>query len=131
MEAASVEIAPHNALSESFLKKIRREVGSALKRAVSKVLGVFDARARVVFIDESLYWAKQNFIKLHETGHAVLPWQKDLYGVIEDCDKTISPEISDKFDCEANVFASEVLFQLDTFTNEASDYEFGIKAPSN
>lgn len=68
-------------------------------------------------------------LKLHETGHAVLPWQRDIYAVIEDCSKSLDSQIADQFDREANVFASEVLFQLDGFGREAADSEFGIRVP--
>jgi hypothetical protein len=83
----------------------------------------------VIFLDTSLPEVKQRFLKLHETGHGSLAWQRDVYSAIEECSKTLSPEVSELFDREANVFASEVLFQLDTFTAEAKDVEFGIKAP--
>jgi hypothetical protein len=58
-----------------------------------------------------------------------MAWQRKLFLIVEDCEKTISPEIEDYFDREANVFTSEVLFQLDTFTKEAADYSFGLKVP--
>ena len=58
-----------------------------------------------------------------------MAWQRKLYLYVEDCEKTISPEVDDHFDREANVFTSEVLFQLDVFTAEAEDYNFGIKVP--
>ena len=44
-----------------------------------------------------------------------MPWQKDLYAVIEDSKNSLDPALADLFDREANVFASEVLFQLDGF----------------
>lgn len=132
--AAKVEIAPVNEIDESFLSWIRKKAGDAgetLKRALSKVIGLFDAKSRLIFVDTTVLAVKQTFIKLHETGHAFLPWQKDIYGVIEDCGQTLSPDVSDQFDREANVFASEVLFQLDSFSREAGDYDFGIKVPIN
>ena len=58
-----------------------------------------------------------------------LPWQRDIYHGVEDCEKTISPEISEVFEKEANLFATEVLFQLDAFEKEACDYKFGIGVP--
>jgi Zn-dependent peptidase ImmA (M78 family) len=90
---------------------------------------VLDAVARLVYIDRTVLVVKQTFLKLHETAHAFMPWQRDLYRVVEDCEKTISPEMSEQFDREANVFASEVLFQLETFTEEAAGYDFGILVP--
>ena len=56
-------------------------------------------------------------------------WQKDIYAIVEDCEKTLAPEIADQFDREANVFASEVLFQLDGFHQEAEEQDFGILTP--
>jgi hypothetical protein len=72
---------------------------------------------------------KQVFLTLHETGHAVLPWQRNLYALVEDGEQELDPDIADLFDREANVFATEVLFQLDSFANEAAGYEFGIGVP--
>ncbi|MCG8604737.1 ImmA/IrrE family metallo-endopeptidase [bacterium] len=129
MTTARVVVAPENVLDESFLKQIRRKAGRALKRALTKVLGLFDAKGRLIYIDHSVHKNKKPFLKLHETGHAVLPWQSDAYCFIEDCKQTLSPEISEQFDKEANVFATEVLFQLDGFTKEAADHPLEIKSP--
>ena len=130
MKTAKVVVAQEEALNEGFLAKLRRKAGNALKRAINKVLGVLDARARLIYIDRAVHVVKQTFLKLHETAHAFMPWQRDLYVVVEDCEKTISPEVSEQFDREANVFASEVLFQLDHFSKEAADYDFGIRVPA-
>jgi Zn-dependent peptidase ImmA (M78 family) len=132
LSAAKVEVAPSNALDENLLDWIRKKAGTAsanLKRALGKVIGLFDSKSRLIFIDHAVLPVKQTFIKLHETGHAVLPWQKDIYGVIEDCKLTLASEVSDLFDREANVFASEVLFQVDGFSKEAADFKFGINVP--
>src|SRR3712207_6943467 len=42
---------------------------------------------------------------------------------------SLDPEVADLFDREANVFAAEVLFQLDAFRDRAADMEFGIFTP--
>ncbi len=132
MAAANVQEMPEEALDEGFLKGLRRragKTGKALKRALSKVLGVFDATARLVYVGPVKYPARKLFLRLHETAHGWLNWQRDLYAVVEDCEKTISPDIAERFDAEANLFASEVLFQLDTFTEQVRDEPFGLKAP--
>ena len=129
MEASKVTVAPENVLDEGFLRTIRRKAGSALKKAISKVIGIFDIHARLVFIDRGVLVVKQTFLKLHETGHAVLPWQRDLYAVIEDSDRELDPDTAELFDREANVFATEVLFQLDGFIREAAEHLFGIRTP--
>lgn len=132
MKAAEVEEVHEDVLSPSFVDKIRREIGNTqkiLKQALGKVLGLFDARSRLIFIDRSLHVVKQTFIRLHETAHAFLPWQKDLYAVVEDCKNSLEPDVADLFDRQANVFASEVLFQMDAFIQESEQSEFGILNP--
>jgi hypothetical protein len=129
MAAAKVTVVQENVLDTGFLARMRKKASSALKRALSKVLGLLDVGGQLVFIDRGVLLVKQTFLKLHEAGHTVMPWQRDIYAVVEDCEKTLAPEIADQFDREANVFASEVLFQLDQFTREASKFEFGIKTP--
>lgn len=132
MEAARLTTSDEDVLSETFLARIRKkvsDVGGTLKRALSKVWGVIDVTARLVYIDKSVLAVKQTFLKLHEVAHVILPWQQKLYAVVEDCEKTLAPEISEHFDREANAFASEVLFQLDAFTREAADLPVGLKTP--
>jgi len=130
MQAAKIEIVPMR-LDEGYLARLRRKAeaaGVVLLSALSKVWGVFDPKARVAFIDPKTPKEKLPFLKLHEGGHAVLPWQS-IFGLFEDCRKTLDPDVKAQFEREANVFASEVLFQLDGFTAEARDLEFGLKAP--
>lgn len=130
MRAAQVTEVPDDVLREpGFLEKLRRKAGAALKSALSKVLGVFDARASLIFIDRTMHRVKQTFVRLHESGHAFLPWQRPLYAVVEDCEKSLAPDVAELFDREANVFAAEVLFQLDAFAREAADHPFGIFTP--
>lgn len=134
MRAAQVTEVKEDVLNPSFITKIRKEVaefGSSIRQALTKVLGLFDARSRLVFIDRSIHIVKQTFIRLHETAHGFLPWQKDLYVVVEDCKKTLDPHVADLFDRQANVFASEVLFQLDAFAEESFEQEFTIFTPVN
>ena len=129
LEQADLVVADEAALDERFLAKLRRKASGALRSAISKVRGVLDVVARLVYLDRTLYVAKQTFLKLHETGHAVLPHQRKLYALVEDCEMTIAPEVSEQFDREANVFATEVLFQIDGFITEVCDEPMGILVP--
>ncbi len=131
MGVAKITLVPEDVLNVGFVERLRIKAGTALKSAISKVLGLFDAREGLVFIDRSVNEAKQTFLKLHETAHATLPWQRGMYAVVEDCEKTLDPDIADLFDREANVFATEVLFQIDSFITEAEEYQFEIKTPLN
>ena len=129
LEAAKVFVAEEDLSDQGFFKRMKKAAGGALKRALEKVLGVMHVAARLVYLDKAVHVAKLPFLKLHETAHAVLPWQNDIYAVTEDCKMTLAPEIADDFEKEANVFATEVVFQLDAFTEEAADHDFGILVP--
>lgn len=129
LSVAKVHEVEEDVLNESLITKFRKEVGKALRGALSKVLGLFDARTRFIFIDRSLHAVKQTFIKLHETAHGYLSWQTKMYAVVEDGEQNLDPDVADLFDREANVFASEVLFQNDSFISEANDLRFDIFTP--
>lgn len=132
MAVANVEEVKEDVLSDRFVARLRAKAtsaGQALKTALSKVLGLFHASEGLVFIDQKLMEVKKRFVRLHESAHGFLPWQRGMYAVVEDCEKSLDPDVADGFDREANVFASEVLFQLDTFIEEANSLEFSIFTP--
>jgi len=132
MSVARVEEVKEDVLSPSFIDKLRAKVlqtGDAVKRAVGKVLGLFHASEGLIFLSQSLMAVKRRFIGLHEAGHGFLPWQRPMYALVEDCEKSLDPSTAELFDREANVFASEVLFQLDTFHDMADSKPFEIWTP--
>lgn len=130
MAVADVTECPDDLLGDAgFLRKLRIKAGTALRAAREKVLGLFDSRAGQIFVDRTLHFVRQTFIRLHETAHAYLPRQRPMYAVVEDSERTIDPYVADLYDREANTFASEVLFQLDAFSAEAADHSFGIFVP--
>ncbi len=96
---------------------------------MSKVLGLFESNDQLVVINRNAPKPRVPFIKLHEAGHGRLPHQAKVYKLIHDCEKTLDAQITDLFEREANVFASEVLFQGDVFSNEALGQSFEIKVP--
>jgi hypothetical protein len=96
---------------------------------LDKVLGIFDVRANTIYYDHSIHKAKKPFLLLHETGHSYLDWQKDTYAFLEDGKGNLEPEVAEAFESEANVFASEVLFQVDQFTRFAEDMPLCLGTP--
>lgn len=115
-------------LLQQFVNKAKAGIAS-IKSALSKVLGLFESQDRLIVIDRDAPKPRVPFIKLHEAGHGTLPHQSKLYRLIHDCEKTLNADITDLFEREANVFASEVLFQGEVFSKEARERDFGIKAP--
>jgi hypothetical protein len=96
-------------------------------RISRKVLGVIDFRAKTIYLDESQQPKRKNFVTLHEIGHAVLPWQSELLGCKDD-ETTIVPEVKELYEREASIFASNSLFQVDRFDEEAGKLELGIRS---
>ena len=127
LEAAKIEVVPIT-LDENYLSRLRASAGRALLSAITKVWGVLDHKSRIAFIDPNTPREKLPFLKLHEGGHALLKWQ-EIYGYFEDCRLTLNPDTKMLFERQANVFASEVLFQLNSYSAVASDFTFGIEVP--
>ena len=129
LAVAKVEEVKEDVLSEGFIARMRSKAGGAIKQALAKVMGLFDAMSGLIFLDQLLMPVKKRFVTLHEAGHGFLPWQRTMYRLVEDCDKALDPHAADLFDREANVFASEVLFQNDHFHSMAADEAFTIWTP--
>lgn len=131
--AAKLRVAPINVFDFRAIERYAIEAGRAatrfLKSALDKVMGIFDVHADTVHIDETVNKEKQNFLKLHEAGHKEIPHQRGLFKWIQDCSKTLAPDVADLFDREANNFATIILFQDDKFATMAADSAFGIKVP--
>lgn len=90
---------------------------------------LLDVKARRIYLDRSVHKTRQAFVTLHETGHETLPWQRDTYAFLEDCEESLDLDLKDQFEREANVFASEVLFQGDRLGLEADGLPFSIHSP--
>jgi Zn-dependent peptidase ImmA (M78 family) len=101
----------------------------AVKSALSKVFGIYDPADATIHIDEEVSKSKQTFLKLHETGHHELPAHRKLFRLFQDCEKTLSPDIADRFEREANNFARFALFQADGYAGMAADHKMAVKTP--
>ncbi len=126
---AEIEEDIHN---PSFIARIMakaEKAGQTIRRALSKVMGLFHASEGLIFIDRTLMKVKQRFVRLHESAHGFLPWQRPMYSLVQDGENALDPDTADLFDREANNFASEVLFQLDTFRDQAEEMSFDILTP--
>ena len=99
-----------------------------LSSALAKLRALVDLRDNIIYLDLSMSPQRVNFATLHECGHKTLPWQRAAYRY-EDDDYTLGSEVEAQFECEANKFAAEVLFQLDRFTKEAADLPLTIRTP--
>jgi Zn-dependent peptidase ImmA (M78 family) len=132
LAAAKLRVAPHSIFDiEGILEYIRGKAADTaqhVKSAVSKVFGLYDSVEELIHIDSSVVVSRQTFLKLHETGHHELPSHKKMFRLFQECEKTLSPDMADLFEKEANNFARFALFQGDTFASQAADFPIAIKS---
>ena len=133
LAAAKLRVAPKSAFDPASILAYakKKAVGAvfALKSALAKVLGIYDANEQIIHIDDQVGLSKQKFLTLHETGHHALPTHRKLFTFFEECEKSLAPEIADRFEREANNFARFALFQGSAYGQLAADMSLGIKAP--
>lgn len=133
LEAANLKLAPASAFDPrrivEYLIGKAESAAVALKSAISKVFGIYDAGDHLIHIDENLHRSKQNFLKLHEAGHHELPTHRKMFRLFQDCEKHLDPAISDQFEREANNFARFVLFQGDGYASVAADHKLELRTP--
>lgn len=127
ISAAKLSVEFDASLDSGFLRKLYGSAKWAIKRAIDKVVGLFDSRDGMIYLDLTLKRVKQRFVSLHETGHGYLPWQRDTYAYMEDGETNLDPEVQQQFEREASAFASEVLFQGGRFQDEARSLPFELK----
>lgn len=125
--AASLTEPPESMLGVSVLAQAPSYLRRAMRRISGRIRGLIDRREREVHIDPTInVEGRRNFIRLHETGHDALVWQRAL--AYADDDRTLSPVIKQLYELEASSFAAEVLFQRDQLTEDAGDLQIGIAA---
>lgn len=109
---------------DSYLHK----APNALFKALEKIRGLFDRKKKLIYLDLSQLPTRKNFVKLHETGHGVLPWQQRVHDVLEDDDDSLGSFVTEEFEMEANYFACVTLFQHEQFLTELKKLNLGIDA---
>lgn len=134
--AAELEVEAELVFDEQGLGELYRSLPNdqklnltILKKALGKVEGVLHRDNNKIYIDPELHKSQQKFITLHEVAHHFLPWQRGSFKILEDSEGELEEVTRDQFEREANCFASDVWFQLDKFTSDARDTDFGIGPP--
>ncbi len=117
---------------ENIISKFKGKLGKIARphiHGLKKLLGCLYVPSGEILLDHYQHEKKKVFVKLHETGHGTLPHQRKMFEFMEDGVLELDPDIEDLFEREANNFAVETLFQLDTFEKIAADYQISIKTP--
>lgn len=115
------------ALRESFLASLAASARESFHLVLQKIRGIADLREKVVHIPNNCTPPRRLFVKGHELGHQVIPWQQVNVGYQDD-DYSLSAETEDLFDIEASFFSAEVIFQGKSFRKRALDYAASLEA---
>lgn len=123
--AANIKDTSDNDASiSSFLESFGEQAQSTLKSIINKVRGISDLRQPVIYVPTDTK-PRQHFAKSHELGHQDMPWHKTYSEKSEffhDDDYTLSSDVKEVFEQEANFYAAEVIYQGRNFINRARSY---------
>lgn len=122
------DYAEYFGVREEYQKALGATSYAALKSALRKTWGLIDLIDNIIYLDRAVSSQKQEFLKLHEVGHKMLPWQRATF-MFADYKSTLAPDIKALFEQEANRFAAEVLFQGDRFTRQSRDLPLELETP--
>jgi len=95
-------------------------------RAASKIIGIFDRRTQIIYVDPHTHDSRKLFVTYHEVTHSILGWQH--IDLTQEDDKTLRPDCEELFEAEANYGAADILFQCERFESEARDYEVSLES---
>lgn len=126
--ALDEDYADYFGVREEYQKALGASSYAALKSALRKTWGLIDLIDNIIYLDRAVSSQKQDFLKLHEVGHKMLPWQRATY-MFPDHKATLAPDIKALFEREANRFAAEALFQGDRFTRQSRDLPLELETP--
>lgn len=111
---------------QRFLKSLNEQGRAFFQFSLQKIRGIADLRERAVYVPTDTI-PRKRFADGHELGHQLIPWhhvaQKGGSRFYHDTEYTLSPNVRELFDIEANLFSSEVIFQGRDFTRHARDYK--------
>ena len=108
----------------SFLESFSEKAQNTLKFIINKVRGISDLREPVIYVPTDTK-PRQLFAKSHELGHQDIPWHKvysEKSEFFHDDDYTLSSEVKEVFEQEANFYAAEVIYQGKNFIDRARSY---------
>jgi hypothetical protein len=77
-----------------------------------------DFRNDAIWVKPDLHPKRERWVRAHEIGHAILPWQRETFAYLDDHTR-LSEATAAQFEREANEVAAEILFQGRALDDEA------------
>lgn len=117
VQAAGLVEPNESLLSDRLLDQAPGHLKAIMSVLGDKIIALLDRQEREIHIRPGAD-ASGAFKRLHEVGHHIIPWQRDL--AYADSNYTLSWETNALFELEASRVAAELLFQQDLFTRHAA-----------
>lgn len=112
---------------ERFFESLPEKARNFFRAALQKIRGIADLRERAIYVPAQRSEPRGRFVQAHELGHQVISWQKIDPAYLDD-DETLSPEVRNTFEQEANFFGAEIIFQGRKFRTLARDFQPSFEA---
>lgn len=124
VEAAELKFGEDDLFADETLSRAG-EVGQKVRALRGKLRALLDRRERKVYVNPEIQLlGRRNFHTLHEVGHDLLRWQRDL--VYADDQFTLSTSTKILQEREAHFASAELLFQGDFFDEIANGFRIGF-----
>ena len=123
--AAGLTEPEHSMFSAFIIDQAPEHLRRVMRKLTGPVRGLLDRKVREIHINPSINnQGHAAFVKLHEATHQILPWQQDL--AYADDASTLSPAVRALQEQEANLGASNLLFQLEAFDDVSRQVKAGM-----
>jgi transcriptional regulator with XRE-family HTH domain/Zn-dependent peptidase ImmA (M78 family) len=123
MAVAKLVYAGGITLTVNERRSLRARLGDRLDAAMNSLQGLITFGSREIWLAETLHPARRRFVHAHEIGHHILPVHAELAYL--DNWETMSSQVRDACEREANQAAIELLAQGDKLRQIADDGLFG------
>jgi hypothetical protein len=116
--AAGLVAAGELTLTPKDRDRLVSRFGGWVSRAWQNLLGAMDFREDAIWVKPDLHPKRERWVRAHEIGHAILPWQRETFAYLDDQTR-LNDATAALFEREANEVAAEILFQGKQLQDEA------------
>lgn len=121
LEAAGLTEPGLSLLDDECIDQAPPYLAEKIHALQGKVQAVLDRQEREVHVRPDIAANGGGaFKRLHEVGHDILPWQRDL--AFADDGYTLAPDVRVQFELEASQVAAELMFQRTLLERAAADH---------
>ena len=114
----------------NYMKRLPKKAKKNFISATEKLRGASDLRNRIIFVPTNTNRTspRARFATGHEIAHQFIDWHHiSPHGYLDD-EKTLSPQITDEFELEANYLGASLIYQGDAFIRKTRSVKPTISA---